>query len=270
LNYKIFQICFDPKQLHDVDLLLTPFDNTSNERPELREFHSFEKIVDEGHANNLDAWGVFGPRWKEKMRFDALEMHTAIENNPDNDVYIFNHARVVNSLTHNVWEQGEFWHKGIKHVTKVALESCGYDSNVLNLPDVETTCYCSYFVATKEFWNDYIKFLREMKTALENLTGEESEIYKGSANYSRDSNLNLFPFIVERLFTTFLHLKQYKVYSHNPNYELYRKNVGDFVSVLTSLYELKKVSQYDENMFNIWNSIRTFFLKTQPQLMSLD
>jgi len=270
LRYKIFQICFEQSQISEVDPLLTPFDNTSNERPELREFHSFERIVNEGVADDLDAWGVFGPRWQSKMRFDALELHTAIKNNPGADVYIFNHARVVNALTHNVWEQGEFWHKGIKRVTKKALESCGYDSKVLDLSDVETTCYCSYFVATKQFWNDYISFIREIKTALESLTGEEADIYNGSANYARDANLNMFPFIVERLFTTFLHLKQYTIYSHTPNYELYRKNVEDFSHVLKSLYELKKMAQYDENMFNVWNPLRLFFLTTQPQLLSLD
>jgi hypothetical protein len=48
MNYKIFQICFEQNQIPQVDSLLTPFDNTKNERPELREFHSFNRIIEEG------------------------------------------------------------------------------------------------------------------------------------------------------------------------------------------------------------------------------
>ncbi len=71
MNYKIFQIFFEDRQIPLVDPLLTPFDNTSNEKPELREFHSFNRIIDEGFADDLDAWGVFGPRWQSKMRYEA-------------------------------------------------------------------------------------------------------------------------------------------------------------------------------------------------------
>ncbi len=115
MNYKIFQICFEDRQIPLVDPLLTPFDNTSNEKPELREFHSFNRIIDEGFADDLDAWGVFGPRWQSKMRYEANVIKNAIDESEGFDVYIFNHARVQNALTANVWEQGDFTHKlGIK------------------------------------------------------------------------------------------------------------------------------------------------------------
>lgn len=270
MKYKIFQICFEPKQIHDVDPLLTPFDNTSNERPELREYHSFERIIKEGVADELDAWGVFGPRWHEKMRYDSFEMHKAIRENPDADVWIFNHARVVNALTHNQWEQGEFWHKGIIAVTKKAFESAGYDPSYIDRITVETTCYCSYFVAKKDFWLRYIDFIRDIKSALESLDEEHKLLYQSSANYARDKNLNLFPFIVERLFSTFLLMDKFNVYSHNHDFYLYKNQIEDFSVVLNSIYQLKKLGQHDERILPHWNNIRTFFLTTQPQLLSLD
>jgi hypothetical protein len=131
LNYKIFQICFEDRQIPLVDPLLTPFDNTSNEKPELREFHSFNRIIDEGFADGLDAWGVFGPRWQSKMRYEANVIKDAIDENVGFDVYVFNHARVQNALTANVWEQGEYFHPGIKQVVRSALINGGYDTNVL-------------------------------------------------------------------------------------------------------------------------------------------
>ena len=118
MNYKIFQICFENTQIPQVDPILTPFDNTSNEKPELREFHSFNRIIDEGFADDLDAWGVFGPRWQSKMRYGAEEIKTAIDDNPNFDVYIINHARIQNALTMYVWDQGDYFHPGIKQVVR--------------------------------------------------------------------------------------------------------------------------------------------------------
>ena len=272
MNYKIFQICFEDKQISLVDPLLTPFDNTSNERPELREFHSFNRIIDEGHVDDLDAWGVFGPRWQSKMRYGASEIKKSIDENPNFDVYIFNHARVQNALTVSVWEQGDYFHPGIKKIVHSAFVAGGYDTSVLNSVMTDATCYCSYFVATKKFWLEYLSFVNDIKQKLEALTGEDAEIYHGSANYSRDPNLNMFPFIVERLFSTFLQLKEYKVYSRPYEYDVYKNQINDFSKVLESLYGIKRmvVERQSIELFEHWNILRLYFSKTHPELFNLD
>ena len=272
MNYKIFQICFEDRQIPLVDPLLTPFDNTSNEKPELREFHSFNRIIDEGFADDLDAWGVFGPRWQSKMRYEANTIKDAVDNNDGYDVYIFNHARVQNALTANVWEQGDYFHPGIKQVVRSAFIAGGYDTNALDNVMTDSTCYCSYFVATKAFWLEYIAFLKDIKKHLEALTGEDAEIYHGSANYSRDPNLNMFPFIVERLFSTFLQMKEYKVYSQPYDYSVYKNQINDFSKVLESLYGIKRVvvEKQSQELFEHWNLLRLYFAKTHPDLFNLD
>ena len=254
--------------------MLTPFDNTKNERPELREYHSFKRIIDEGHADHLDMWGVFGPRWKDKVKYPAVDVWKTIEKNPNHDVYLFNHARVVNALTYNVWEHGEYYHKGIKQVTAYALEQVIGRSDVLDvLMTDRVTCYCSYFVATKEFWLDYIRFLDAIKNVLDNLPPEIDAIYKSSANYGRDMTLNLFPFIVERLFSTYLTLTpRWKVYNKPYDYSVYKDQVGDFYKVLDSLNMYKSLSpKFDSpELLTAWNNLRLFFVKTQPQMFNLD
>lgn len=272
MNYKIFQICFENSQIPQVDPILTPFDNTLNERPELREFHSFNRIIDEGFADDLDAWGVFGPRWQGKMRYDAKEIKTAIDENPNFDVYIFNHARVQNALTMNVWEQGDYFHPGIKQVVRSALTAGGYSTEGLDVVMADSTCYCSYFVATKAFWLEYIAFVKDVKKHLEELTGEDAEIYHGSANYSRDANLNMFPFIVERLFSTFLQMKEYNVYAHPYDYRVYDSQINDFSRIIESLYGIKcmVVERQSHELFEHWNLLRLYFAKTHPDLFNLD
>jgi hypothetical protein len=276
MNYKLFQICFTEDQLKDVDPLFTPFDNIANEHPELREYHNFIKAVDNNIVEGLDAWGFFGPRWKKKLRYGSPDITYEIENNPGHDVYLFNHARISDALFFNVWEQGESWHPGIRKIARTVLEQIdGCDSGVINdLMIDQTTCYCSYFVATKEFWNDYLEFLSKVSYHLENLPEEEKKIYEQSAKYKRDESLNLFPFIIERMFSTFLLLnrKKYKIHSKQYDYSVYEAQIGEFAKVLAALNNLKTLTlKHDsEEIFKQWNTIRVFILKAQPKLVSFD
>jgi len=272
MKYKIFQICFDKEQISQCNSLIEPFDNTSNLKPELREFHSFNRIIDEGFVDDLDAWGVFGPRWQLKLKYPSQDLFDSIENNPGMDVWIFNHVRVVSSLTINVWEQGELVHKGMLKVTKAAFTNAGYSTSVFDSLMADNICFSSYFVATKKFWIEYIKFLKIIKQSLESLTGECRDLYLGSANYSRDKDLNMFPFIIERLFSTFLTMNNFKVYSKPYDYSVYGDALGKSSDVINSLNELKKLSiklnSYD--IIHEWNVIRLYLLATNPKLLDLD
>jgi len=275
MNYKIFQICFEPRQLNLVQSPLTPFDNTKNEHPELREYHSFTKAMNDEVTKDLDAWGFLGPRWEAKLKYSSEEIKVSIDNNSDNDVWIFNHARAVNALTYNVWEQGEFFHKGLRKVASETLIAAGYNDDVIKAFMTEkNTCYCSYFVARKNFWEDYIDFLSKIISAIDNLSENTKKIYNDSANYSRDNTLNMFPFLIERLFSTFLIIKdgKYKIYFKPYDYSVYKDQVGDFTSVLDALNKMKTtiVKNDSSELFEQWNSIRMHFVKNNSDLFNLD
>ena len=274
MNVKLFEICFEERQLGNVDPLLTPFDNTKNEQPELREYHNFRRLFDEGHTKDLDLWGAFGPRWGGKLRYSAQEIFDTIEQNPGHDVYIFNHARIVNALTYNVWDQGELFHKGITKVARHALGAAGYDPNLTNsmMTNLDT-CYCSYFIATNAFWKDYLDFLYIIKNRLENLPDDLAEIYYGSANYSRDASLNMFPFIVERMFSTYLGYRQdLKVFAKPYDYKVYTELQDNMVNILSSLNTMKTLVHLhkSQELFQCWHSMRIAYLKDMPQLLHLD
>jgi len=274
LKTKIFQICFEKNQLNEVNSLFTPFDNTSNERPELREYHSFKRILNEGHTDDVDMWGVFGPRWNEKLKYSSKDIFEFIDNNPGHDVYIFNHARIVNAFTYNVWEQGEHWHPGIKEVSKYVLEKTFQRGDAIDvLMTDQTTCYCSYFVATKKFWINYINFLDTIKQELDNLPSELDKLYRGSANYGRDLTLNLFPFIIERMFSTYLIVStKWKTCRKPYDYSVYESQVGDFYKVFDSVNFYKSIGpKFDSpELLQAWNNLRLHLVRNSPGLLSLD
>jgi hypothetical protein len=275
MNVKLFEICFKEDQIENVDSLLTPFDNTQNEHPELREYHNFRRLYDEGHTKDLDLWGAFGPRWPSKLRYSSQEIFDTIKENPGHDVYLFNHGRVINALTYNVWDQGELHHKGISRVASYALKEAGYDPNMIGsiMTNIDT-CYCSYFMATNDFWKDYLEFLALIKEKLENDLPEDlAQIYYGSANYSRDASLNMFPFIAERMFSTYLQYhKDLKVYAKQYDYRVYGELQDSMVDILSSLNTIKTLSHLHQSnkLFNCWHTMAKTYVKDIPRLLHLD
>jgi hypothetical protein len=267
MNYKIFQICFKKEQIDEVDSLLTPFDNIKNEQPQLREYHSFDRIITEGYVDDLDAWGVFGPRWNEKLKYSSKEIFDSINDNPDHDVYIFNFARIVCAYHYNVWDQGECHHKGIVPVSRHILKNImGTDFAINELMTDKTMCYSSYFVGTKKFWNEYMTFLRQVKYELDHLPKNLNIVFNSSANYSRDKSLNLFPFIIERMFSTYLHIRNdLKIYSKPYDYSLYKYIPVGYHKLIKALNDIKK-----QQTINEWLAFRTYFFFKYSHFLDFD
>lgn len=267
MNCKIFQICFDEEQIPKVDSLLTPFDNIKNEQPQLREYHSFDRIITEGHTDGLDAWGVFGPRWNEKLKYSSKEIFDSINDNPNHDVYIFNFARIICAYHYNVWEQGEPHHRGIVPVSRHVLKNIvGTDSAIDELMTDKTMCYSSYFVGTKKFWNEYMTFLRQVKNELDNLPEDLNKVFNSSANYGRDMSLNLFPFIIERMFSTYLHIRNdLRIYSKPYNYSLYNRLPIGYDKLIKSLNDIKKPQTLEQ-----WATFRSYFFSKYAQFLDLE
>jgi hypothetical protein len=275
MKIKVFQSYFEDSQRALVDPLFTPFDNTANKEPHLREYHIFQRLRNEGHTDGLDLWGMVGPRWQDKLHFDSQDLFDNIENNPGHDVYIFNHAQTLAALTHNVWELSDRYHPGITQVAKELLTRMGHSDVTTRFMTESVVCYCSYFVATNEFWADYLKFLEKAKYILDNLEdGPVKDAYQASANYRRDPQLTLFPFIIERLFSTFLSLNPtYQVYHRPYDYSKHSNLSASAVDVLTVINKLKTVTDSCDNhevqqqLYNSWNQLRRFLIKKHPGIL---
>ena len=264
----LYQICFEQNQISQVKSPMVAFDNTSNERPELREYHSFKKIIDNQHATEL--YGVFGPRAEEKLRYSGKEIYDEIVSNSGKEFYLFNHARIQSVVFLNVWEQGEYFHPGIKKIMRYVLDKNGYDYTVIDsIMTEKQMCFCSYFVATKKAWIEYMQFVDDIKSTLSALPDELATIYHGSANYARDSSLGMFPFIIERLLSTYLKLNSYNVHVKPYNYTLYTENVN-FIKHFRMLHRLKESSVSDVDSFDSWHYLRNETLVKHPQLLHLD
>ena len=275
MNYKIFQVYYDKKQLDLLDSEFTAFDNTENSRPELREYHIFKLAEASNYTNDLDAWGFVSPLWKHKVRVYPKDFIAWIDSNPGYDVYHINYSRMQEAIAFNVWEQAEWYHKGISDVTKKVLSKMGIDVDFTQMPmSKDTYCMCSYFVATKEFWKNYIAFLDKFYDVANSSEELKSAVFGNSANYRKDTSIGYFPFIVERLFSTYLsvHKQNYKIAYYPYDYSCYKKDIHNLSDLLDGIGSVKHFSMQsgDEDLFEVWKKMRSIFLKKYSGAMGYE
>lgn len=265
MNYKIFQPYYKKGQLETLDAEFTPYDNMENERPELREYHIFNSAIKNRVTEGLDAWGFFSTRWKAKTRLMPKHYISWVDSKPGYDVYLVNPAIIQECASVNVWEQGDVYHPKMMKATQTVLDAMGLDIRLDRIVMTsDTYCFCSYFVASRSFWEHYTSFLQEFFSCIDSVDDTTKSIINRNANYKKDASLNYFPFIVERLFPTFLHMHQsrYRIASFPYQYDLYRPLIGDIVDLVKSVSLLKKKSVDLDNgkLLNTWQTARIEYL----------
>lgn len=219
-------------------------------------------------------------RSEAKLRYPLTHIAHTVQSHPSYDVYLFNHARVQSVVFWNVWTQGEHFHPGISDVARALLETSGYDPEVVDAPmSPSLMCFCSYFVGTRAFWERYLQFVDTILAATVTLPPELNAIYEGSAHYTRDMSLGMFPFLVERLFSTYLLLHKDTIhwYSEPYDYSLYTSDVTaasseQFRATMQSLHDAKVAvaEAYHPEALRAWATQVAQFFRERPHQLFLD
>ena len=87
-NIKVFQIYFKPELKVHCDPAFTPLDNTSNPRPELREWDVWDREYANIVKQDLDYWGFVSWKFKEKTGLTGRQVFDFINANqmPCNEI----------------------------------------------------------------------------------------------------------------------------------------------------------------------------------------
>ena len=211
---KIYQSYYLDEQKQFLMPEFTPLDNTDNPAPRLREFYLNTKVYHMAVAEGLDYWGHFSWKYKEKMesqsggmpRSDIFKVFT---NYPNCDVYFFNPFGMQESLTYNMWEQGQWSHRYIIPIMFELLPAMGIDPNIIYQPQDQTMmCWASNFVANKKFWDEFLPFCKSYFDTIPLLRDQIQAMHASTSGYGIDKNLDHFPFIHERLFSLFLQVNR--------------------------------------------------------------
>jgi hypothetical protein len=230
MKFKIFQPYYNEQQRAQIDPGFEPFDNLKNPMPELREYYINLMLRDVASSSDLDLWGNFSPRWKEKLSgYTSADVIERINQNPGYDVYFFNGFIDQVLQSYNVWEQGVWHHTHLIKIMEETLPIMGIDPAVVYQPmGRDVAFYACYCVATKEFWNGYLELVTKFLDCMPLYPLHIQNLVCSPSNYDREPTLWYFPFIQERLFSTYLLLNagKYNVLPYHHNEDMYTTKYG--------------------------------------------
>jgi len=260
MKYKIYQVFYEKNQEKYLNEEFVPFDNTLNSRPDLMEYHLFKVGYKRALSEKLSHWGFFSWKWQRKTKVKPNQFIEFIENNPDQDVYLINWCPYIESWNFNIWTHAELYHPGIVSIVDQYLKKMNYISlndSVLNMfMSPNYSCLSSYFIGSAKFWAEYLQFLNKFKNTIDTDNELKSLVYT-KVNYNEQTNYSFFPFIVERLFSTFLVLnkRKYKILNYPSDFSIYKKYIGENYKELEKSFKIKLNMIEKENKdlyFNEW------------------
>lgn len=250
-----------------------PFDAQTNAGGSQREYELFKAVWSEQSPAHQEPWGLVSWKFQHKSLISPAEFieFSKIQFDSGADCVFINPMIGNEAIYFNVWEQGsDQGHKGLDKILAFLSQSMGPDIS----GPMGSSCFafCNYFVANDRFWRSYFEFV---EAALSNLDAEaikKSEvglIYAGPANYARDSEATMRPFIIERLFSSFV-ASSPSLNCINFEYEEshYRGKFGDqlgrFLHKL-SAYKNAALNARDLTVLNLWNGVRLGILRSQAK-----
>jgi hypothetical protein len=185
-----------------------------------REFRMLVDFYRRGDHRKFDKSGIFSPKFRLKTRVTGEEFISFSDANSEADVCFINPVPTIPYFSFNVWMQGEVAHRGLTEVSQMLLDACGIDVRIASVPrhGPSNVCYSNFWVGTPEFWERYVGgWLDPIARFLEE--NPESDVTRavlvGTLHNMEEGGTPYLPFIIERLFSTFVSLNpDLKVAAH--------------------------------------------------------
>lgn len=274
----VYQPYLDAGQLAQLDPAALPFDISFNTQSTTREYELFRIL----HEHHLQAglpedvfWGLLSSKFETKSvsSFQSFVSEATKARADGADAYLYNPLIGHAAIYSNVWEHAMMGgHPGMEPVFGY-LKDQGYP---IAPPQGRTAFFfCNYFVGNQKFWNGYFSFCERILQSLDHeaVRGTPAgRAYSGSANYSRDSNAAMRPFVIERLLGLYIpHAVEsgMKVAAFVPSAEDFAWKFGARTGgFLHELYDHKEafLQTRDPAKLEIWQAGRMAVVK-QPHLI---
>ncbi|QCB48680.1 hypothetical protein E5678_10610 [Hydrogenophaga sp. PAMC20947] len=207
-----------------------------NRHADWREFRIFVDFFRKGGHQGADLTGIFSPKFRLKSGLTGQDFLQFSSRQLDADVCFINVFPRLLYTSYNVWMQGESVHPGLTERAQGLLNAAGIDWDLSTVPrhDKRTLCYGNFWVATPAFWEAFVgkvldpiaRFLEETPEAPIGVSVFDPAKYIVKAPY--------LPFIVERLFSTFLSL--------NPSYRTAPYPLPPDAAMMSCVNEFQQVS----------------------------
>jgi len=203
----IHQIYYDDAQRAALDPAFLPYDNRENPRPEWREYHVFRTEWLAGRCRAGDVTGFLSWKFGAKTGIAGRAFVEFVERHPGHDVYFVNPHRVEPRPFTGIWQQAEVHHPGIIGLSQRIFDQLGVAVDLATLEQPrEQVLFCNYWAGTRRFWDEYMAFCEPVhRQILSGLDAADRAFAWSRAD--REIDAPYVPFIMERLFSTFLAMR---------------------------------------------------------------
>ncbi len=258
----LFQAYVGPAQKQALSSACTPFDASYNKQPHEREYRLFKDILAQGLAGER-AWGLVSWKFGYKTLRPASEFLTFSRQKLEegHDCAFINPMIGNQALFSNVWEQGKAVHPGMSLITRQLEKQGAIDTR--RLSGHSDFAFCNYFIGTPAFWAEYVRYVDQALDGLERACFNDPELakaWRGSAHYKRDQSVTMQPFVIERLFSSFIAARSaLRVASHPVAKGDYVRKFGYHLgNVLANCHELKQAAIATPSAQNVqrWDRYR--------------
>jgi hypothetical protein len=269
MGISIYQSFLGEDQKKFISPIAIGYDVYQNTQNNQREYELFKKIY-ESRKKNQDPWGLVSWKFEHKTRIRFEEFHRLAELQLQKgyDCVFINPMIGNEAIFSDVWSQGVYCHKNMNILVNFLKK--GAIPNISETMLKNSFAFNNYFVATTRFWDHYFRFVDEILEVFENEVTKNTIvglIYKNSAGYHRDLSLTFRPFLIERLFSTFIKLHPFlKTRAFTYSLVGYTNKFGLALGKLLfelSLLKHQGVLRKDQNIIDEWFKIRGLLLKNK-------
>ena len=270
---KLYQSYLGEDERKLLSPIAIPWNVENNTESSTREYELFKQVA-LANENSNEPWGLVSRKFTNKslISIDDFVKFADQKFNEGFDCVFINPMIGIEALHVNVWQQGvQCGHAGLEKIIQFLETSLALP---MNAPmDKSTFAFCNYFVAKPQFWAQYFAFVDKALSALEQEAVKGSDVgavYAGTGSYHRDQNITMKPFVIERLFSTFIQNHVFKVAPFIYEKGYYQKKFGtNFGAFLHQLSALKNVALklQQDNLLAAYDQIR-FFIYSNPTYMA--
>lgn len=203
----VFQIHYLDEQIPYLDKEFIPYNNAGDADP-LLEFNVFRKIASSGIVDRCLLWGAVSWKFYQKTGVSGTELKRYIADNSGYDVYYCNPHVHLEAIFPNLWLQGETAHPEFMDLSQEIFRVADIPKKWLTaVYPARAFASTNYMIATPAFWQAYIEYVEStLKKIHAGLDDRRLELLFSSAADYRNlhAGASYLPFIVERLFMTFM------------------------------------------------------------------
>ncbi|MGL4766674.1 MAG: hypothetical protein ACRCV6_01100 [Formosimonas sp.] len=213
----IHQIYYNEHSRTQLDAGFIPLDNRHG-RPDWYEFAAIRDFLHRETLLEHAYYGFFSPKFTAKTGLTAQQCSEFIHNRhqPDVDAFVISPVWSHTAFFRNVFEQGEFFHKGLWAAATEFFQRAQYNIDLTQLvTHSQNTAFANYIVAKPAFWRQWLALADKLYALAEAAADDYARNLSQLVYYGGRPEAGMKVFLQERLATTLLATQPFKVVAYD-------------------------------------------------------